>query len=460
MPIREKVRTVSRNVAVAFFPLVIAAALPALAQPIGGEFRVNTYTTGYHFSPDVAVSFSGDFVVVWQGVRSDDDYGVFGQRYGSAGTPLGGEFRINTRTTNDQNNPTVAVAGSGDFVVVFRNSFGSGMAGISGQRYSSAGSVLGGEFSVSAFTSLSQSYPLISSTPQGDFVVVWEVFAGSYPNTTTRILGRRFTSSGAALGGEFQVNTSTVEDQSVDGVSLDSSGGFVVVWSSFFGTSPNTYGHILGRRWASTGVPLGLPFRVNTYTTGAKTFTAVSVDSSGSFVVVWQSRNQGPDAVSIVGQRFASSGSPQGGEFVVGTSTAYLQAAPDVSSDSRGGFVVVWGQVQNQTDVLARRYASDGSPFEAAFRVNTYTTNSQDFPAVSTDSTGRFVVAYQSGTFGQVDIAAQRFCSPLLAVTIAVNGSSTVCPTGTGGTATVSDAYGGFTTHQWQYRPTGGMSYT
>src|SRR4029077_16050544 len=68
-------------------------------NPLGGEFPVNTYTTANQYGPSIASAPSGDFVVVWAGDYQDgSSVGIFGQRYDSAGIPLGGEFQVNTFT--------------------------------------------------------------------------------------------------------------------------------------------------------------------------------------------------------------------------------------------------------------------------------------------------------------------------------------------------------------------------
>src|SRR6185436_20129943 len=49
-------------VVVAFIPRAAAAQ----GEPVGPEFRVNTYTTYYQSAPSIAADASGNFVVVWQ----------------------------------------------------------------------------------------------------------------------------------------------------------------------------------------------------------------------------------------------------------------------------------------------------------------------------------------------------------------------------------------------------------
>ena len=92
---------------------------------MGGEFLVNSYVTGSQFYPSVAMDQVGDFVVVWisDGSSTGDtsDYSVQGQRFASGGSPVGGEFLVNSYTTSEQTMPSVAVDREGDFVVAWHS---------------------------------------------------------------------------------------------------------------------------------------------------------------------------------------------------------------------------------------------------------------------------------------------------------------------------------------------------
>src|SRR4029450_13306973 len=88
------------------------------------EFRVNSYTTGDQHDASVAIrDFSGlyaNFVVVWSSLQDGSGKGVFGQRFMANGAAGGPEFRVNTFTTGDQYHATVArLNAAGDFVVVW-----------------------------------------------------------------------------------------------------------------------------------------------------------------------------------------------------------------------------------------------------------------------------------------------------------------------------------------------------
>jgi len=65
--------------------------------------------------------------------------------------------------------------------------------------------------------------------------------------------------------------------------------------------------------------------------------------SSGGFVVVWQSFEQDGSGYGVYGQRFDSNGNKVGSEFRVNTWMTDWQWTPSITSLSNGGFVVVWG---------------------------------------------------------------------------------------------------------------------
>jgi hypothetical protein len=159
---------------------------------LGGEFQVNTYTTGSQRFPQVASTpDGGSFLVVWS---SDDgsSLGVFGRRYDSAGNPLGGEFQVNTYTTQYQRVDSVAAAAGGRFVVAWRSNMqGTSVFDVFGRRYDSSGQPEGGEFQVNTYTTSSQTWPVVASTEDGRFVVVWESF-GSQDGNSVGTFGQRY----------------------------------------------------------------------------------------------------------------------------------------------------------------------------------------------------------------------------------------------------------------------------
>jgi hypothetical protein len=380
----------------------VLAALPAGAagQRVGSEFRVNTYTTGTQRTHPygghlVAADATGNFVVVWTSFYQDGSLdGVFGQRYDSAGVPLGSEFRVNSYTTGSQGHRSVAAAADGDFVVVWRGS-GQDAFGIFGQRYDSGGEALGSEFRVNSNTTLLQRHTSVGSDASGNFVVVWQ---SDYQDAGGGVFGQRYDSTGMAQGGEFRVNSYTTSFQGMPSVASDASGNFVVVWEGRGQGDP--FG-IFGQRYDSAGGTLGSEFRVNTYTTSRQLHPSVASDVSGNFVVTWVSYYQDGAGRGIFGQRYDSAGIAQGEEFRVNSYTTNDQAFASVASDTAGNFVVVWC-FQGQGDVngiFGQRYDSGGVAQGEEFQINSFITGAQLTPTVGATGINQFVVAWDS--FGQ-----------------------------------------------------------
>jgi len=317
----------------------------AAGAPLGPEFRANTFTPGNqgHAGPAVALDPSGNTVVTWSSYGQDGDgFGVYAQRYSSAGVPLGNEFRVNTATSSHQGLSSVATDASGNFVVVWMTSFPEN---VWGQRFASSGSPLGGQFQVNSGPF--GFGPIVAMDAAGDFVVAWQ------KNDTASDLGiiaRRFAASGVPLGNEFRVNTVTAGNQYYPGVASDGVGNFVVIWGSADGDDTGVF----AQRFASSGAPLGGEFRVNTYTTGTQGRSllrpSVALDAAGNFVIVWGSDPQDGFFAGAFGQRFDSAGAPVGPEFRINTYTTNDQRSPSVAADGAGNFVVVWSS-----------YSQDGS---------------------------------------------------------------------------------------------------
>jgi hypothetical protein len=446
-----------------FLALVCVSRTPlALAQAVGPEFRVNSYTTSGQYVPSVATDSGGNFVIVWESAAQDGSLlGVFGQRYESTGAPLGGEFRVNTFTTNYQVYPSVASDPNGNFVVVWESAAQDGsLRGVFGQRYGSTGAPLGAEFRVNTLTTNSQFRPSAASDSGGNFVVVWATNTQNGPGLG--VFGQRYGSTGAPLGAEFRVSTFTTSVSSPR-VASDSVGNLVVAWPRYY-IDPGWHYGVFAQRYSSMGAPRGPEFGVNTYPERIQFSPSVASDSSGNFVVVWDSGSNPLDFGDVFGQRYDSAGASLGVEFRVNTYTTADEIRPSVASDSDGNFVVVWHSYQDGSSygVLGQRYDSAGAPLGAEFRVNTYTTNYQRYPSVARHSGGAFIVVWQSSTQdgSSLGVFGQRFCPALGSVTVSVNGTTTACTTSTGGTASVTDTGGGARTHQWGFRTTMGGATT
>ncbi|MEM7344608.1 MAG: hypothetical protein AAF485_10220, partial [Chloroflexota bacterium] len=399
------------------------ASQPFLAQAAdsaGSEFQVNSYTTSYQTSASVGLDAEGDFVVVWQSANDQDGsvFGIYAQQYNASGTAQGGEFQVNSYTTGNQTRPSVGVDAEGDFVVVWESDGQDGDSGsIYAQLYNASGSTVGTEFKVNSYTTGSQSRPNVGMDRDGDFVIAWSSLGQDGNNQG--IYAQLYNASGSTVGTEFKVNSYTTGSQRTPSVGMDADGNFVVAWQSDTQDGSN-YG-IYAQRYNVSGTAQGDEFKVNSYTTSYQTSPSIGMDAEGDFVVAWQSYTQDGSGFGIYAQRYNASGTAQGDEFKVNSYTTGTQSSPSVGMDSDGDFAVVWrsgdfttGQDGSHGGIYAQRYNLSGSEQGSEFLVNSYTTNQQISPSVGMDSDGDFVVAWESYTqdTDNYGVYAQRYTVP------------------------------------------------
>ncbi len=283
---------------------------------VGSQFQINSFTTSGQETPAVGTEPNGDFVVVWRSygsVGSDSSgFSIQGQRYASDGSTAGGQFQVNTYTTGEQGHPELALAADGDFVVVWDSdgSFATDTSekSVQGQRFASDGAMVGGQFQINTSTTYPQTWPSIGMDPAGNFVVAWINYGpkGYSYYRQTDIRGQRYASDGTAVAGEFEISdlpTPYVE-QRFPSVAFDSDGDFVVAWSAYSYYPYFSIDDVLARRFASDGASVGDHFQVNARAAGDQWWPSVAVNPDGAFLVVWHSStSEGTDTSGLSIQR-------------------------------------------------------------------------------------------------------------------------------------------------------------
>ncbi len=313
--------------------------------PVAEEFLVNSYTTSRQSDPALAMAPSGDFVVVWtsDGSHGDDteSTGVQGQRYSSGGIELGSQFQVNSYNTGAQFGADIAMTPNGDFVVVWTSNGSSGgdteSASVQGQRYSSDGIPLGTQFQVNAYTPRAQRNPRVVVDENGDFVVVWfSTGLANYGGVRHNIQGQRYSSDGSTISSRFTVHQNIYE-YGPDGIAMATDGEFLVVWNAF----PGTTSSIQARRYSREASPLGSQFRVNTEDVGFNYAGEVATRPHGGFAFAWNRSHDTIDSVQY--QRFSFHGNPIDTQLQVNTTFGDdPSGSVDIGTNSDGGSVVVW----------------------------------------------------------------------------------------------------------------------
>ena len=382
------------------------------------EFRINetvgdeqiTIANGRGSQHAVSTAGDGSYVVVWSSLNQDGSgQGVYARRFDSTGTPITGEIQVHESTTNDQQFASVASAADGTFVITWTSNHG-GDSDVYYRRFASDGMPITGETLVNTTTSGIQGNPSIAmNRATGEFVVVWQgngSQAGEVDNAG--VFAQRYDSSGATVGGEFRVNASTSGSQSDVGVSMNTSGEFVVTWDDGSGF------HF--QRFDSSGLEQGGQVTVDGSSVAGN--GSVAMHSDGSFVVVWREGAVG--ARDVYAQRFNAGGTTASAIQTVASSTTGNQTNPSIAMDSTGAFIVVWegeGTRAGHSDasgVFGQRFDAGVNAIGDEFRVNDTTTGIQAKASAAMLDSDNFVVVWsgngnQPGEVDSTGVFAQQF---------------------------------------------------
>jgi Ca2+-binding RTX toxin-like protein len=196
---------------------------------VGAKIHVNTTTTGRQTVGGIAPLPDGGFVVTWEsapvsGATGQDGSGsgAYARRFNADGSPAGGEFRVNTATSGDQLQPRISALAEGGFVVVWMD---NGQFTFKAKRFSAAGSAVGGEISIGG----SADRTAVAGLKDGGFVAIW---TGEVGGVGLEACVRQYDADGSPLTSEFQANTYNAGTQQTWGVAALANGGYVVIWTS------------------------------------------------------------------------------------------------------------------------------------------------------------------------------------------------------------------------------------
>ena len=377
--------------------LLFAIANISFAQLVtsGSETLANSTATNDQQHPKVAMDASGNFVIVWESWGTDGDgYGIYFQRYNSAGTAQGSETKANFTTSNDQRMPDVAMDEDGDFVIVWQSDGQDGDNwGIYFQRYNSSGVAQGSQTRANTTLTGRQAMPKVAMAHDGSFGITWE----DEGDITLRL----YNSSGFASTSEITANSTTANTQNYPSIAMDASGNLVVVWQSY-NLDGDGFG-IYSQRFNSSGTEQGGETIVNTTTAGHQESPDVAMDEDGDFVVIWTDESKDGSNDGIYAQRFNAAGTAQGAETSVNSTTSGSQDNVSVDMNLDGFFVVSWnsyGQDGAYEGVYHQSFSPDGTTQGSETIVNSTTGLFQQFPSVSIWDDGNALIVWQDGLEG------------------------------------------------------------
>jgi hypothetical protein len=193
----------------------------------------------------------------------------------------------------------------------------------------------------------------------------------------------------AALGSEFDVNSTYLRSQTESESAQLADGNVVVVWrDAQVGTSANQF--IRAQILAPDGTALGPEL---TLFSGTGIQPAVTGLAGGGFVVTWDG------SLGIRAQVFDANGASVGESFAVSTVGSSSIDRPDVAALADGGFAITWQDSRTSgtdtagTAVYIRAYDANGVA-SAETRVNVTTSGNQADTSIAALPDGGYIVTW------------------------------------------------------------------
>ncbi|MEN6459328.1 MAG: hypothetical protein ABFC63_10400 [Thermoguttaceae bacterium] len=401
---------------------------------------VNTTTEGDQKECSVAMDDDGDFVVTWSSVSDYTNTSeIYAQRFNSAGTAIGSEILVNTNTANNQTGPSVACDGAGDFIIVW-SSMGQNVTGeVKGQIFSSDGERVGGEFQVNGIdvsatteydsTDLSTKIdiaPTVAMSDVNTFVVAWNYVVtkrnsiASNSVVKARLFSWDATSGATAVTSEFRADvggTDVIADSEAEesfvatwysrdaSVAMNSSGTFIIGWQSQRDVDT------LAADSADQELSWGIYYRVFDADGTAQT----TIDCQANQVVTY-SEDDG-DSAAVKGASAAFGGDQTGVSVAMDDNGDFTIAWSGNGADSQSPQSPVYSYMDQDTSgVWVRRFAATSSGYSttpavsAASHANLTTASDQQYVSIAETSSGDYVVVWTSNQIaGTNHVFAQAY---------------------------------------------------
>ena len=373
------------------------------------EFQINDHSRGEQINPRVDMDSDGDFIIIWEDVQRRTNYGIV---YNSAGNPLTAEFPIGSNNKSlKQIHNSLAYYNNDEFVVVWEQldlSSSPPQSSIFAKQYLPGG---GANIKTPIFN-LSELSICGTGTPCSPPVGIEESAArGKNPSVSTNgtdrfavcwtsgyeLYAQVFNNNAGLIGSPIQVcidNPFIKQPQ----LSMNASGEFIIGWE---GADSHNSG-ILVQKYNANGTENGAVIQVNTTENNSQSYPTLELMDDGSFIVAWQSYEQegvGND-FGIYAQRIDSSCAKINGEIHVNTYVTDAQKTPSLTTFDDGTFFVTWssnGQDGFEEGIYGQFFDSSGNPIGAEEQINAYTEPEQDLPRTACNGESIMVTTWVDG---------------------------------------------------------------
>lgn len=364
---------------------------------LADDFQINDDTTGgcEQSYPSIAMDHAGNFVIVWSDYRNGNS-DIYFQRYNSNGSALGENIKVNDDIgISLQLFPSIAIDHNGNFVIVWYDERNGN--DVYFQRYNSDGIAQ----SVNTKTNnkdIGGEMPSIAIDDNGNFVIAWK----GYNNNNYDIYFQRYKYNGIAIQGNKKVNDDIGnENQTNPTIAMNENGDFVIAWMDYRNSNWDVY----FQKYYNIGTTLGVNKKTNDDVGSAvQSSPSLAIEDNGNFVIAWEDDRDGNEYIYF--QSFNSHG------IAIGSNTKGESGRkPSISIDKSGNFVIVCSDFgKKSSDIYFQMYLKNGITSGGNIKVNDDTDDAfQDYPEITMDINGNFVILFIDSRNLNYDIYYQQF---------------------------------------------------
>ncbi|GEM_PF-6715735 len=325
----------------------------------------------YNEAPQItAVGTTGEYVVTFYGVDSNNGLSIFVQKFNADGTTTNNTMvQLDGFSANNDRPQVTAVGTAGEYVVTFDGYDSTGHFSIFVQKFNADGTTTNNTMvQLDALNNPSgfDYNPQVTAVgTAGEYVVT---FNGQDTNGHWSIFVQKFNADGTILGSVVQldgVNQASVYNDYPQITSVGTTGEFVV---SFFGTDSagdqSIFVQKFGTNGAATGAMVQLEAIGNTTNTDGNMQIA-AVGTTGEYAVTFQGINS-VGYWSIFVQKFHADGTVAGDMVQLdgGNSNSSYNINPQISAvGTDGGYAVTYqGYNSNYNNVIfVQKFNADGT---------------------------------------------------------------------------------------------------
>ncbi len=334
--------------------------------------------TAWQKNPALAASYAGYGVACWEDYRNGDP-DIYAQVVRQNGQPVDVNFVVNDApTTGKQVRPAVAMNCRGQFVVVWEDSSADGDVVLYARWFAANLKPLGARIRVNSANARGRMNAAVAMDHAGNAVVCW---GDGRDRETLEIYLQRYDPLGRPLGANRRVNDVIVGVQQFPAVSANSEGAFVIVWDD----TRNDYSHaVYGQRYSAFGTPLG-PNRLLSHHVGhndVPMFPSVALQENGDYMTAWNFMHGAPP--QVYGCFISNTDSSLNKEFILsdagGGATFIATQDPCVYPRPETGFLIsfVAFMLGNDDHIYTRSFDAAGNAEAAPVRRSEVARNKRE----------------------------------------------------------------------------------